>query len=107
MDSLSGAPWSRAAAADLVQNAANTLQFVMRLETWLDSVRKNRPIASTIPDELRQRRAESSSMLASTSPHALRMFSGYSSGMSYDRNARFVAGVSGMLRHQGTTSTYG
>ena len=100
MDGVPGSILSSTNAAGLLQPKSGGLQFLVRLEDYLDAVRKNHPVSSTIPDELREKKYEAASALASSNIRSLRMFSGYTSGLSYDKKGRFIAGVSEFLRHQ-------
>ena len=70
--------------------------FNARLEKNLDDVRKGRGyLTSGVDKDIAAKSFNSSNSLSNLNPNALRQYSGYLSGLSYDSKARFINGVSG------------
>ncbi len=86
------------------QTNQNTL--VNKIEKHISDVKKGEGDASKdVASILSQQDANAASILSRTSPRALAMYSGYLSGLRYDRAARFVNGVEHGLSHLDQTET--
>lgn len=74
--------------------ASRPNDFTVKLERYLDDYRKGRARPSdSVPAELREIAAVSSNTLSRTNPRLSSLAATYSSGLSYDRYARFTSGV--------------
>lgn len=67
---------------------------VNKIEKHIDDVKKgNGDVSRDVPYLLGQQDSNASTILSQTNPKALALYSGYLSGLRYDRAARFVNGV--------------
>ena len=74
--------------------ASRPNEFTVKLERYLDDYRKGRARPSDpVPSEIKELAASSSEILSRSNPKLSSLAATYSSGLSYDRYARFTNGI--------------